>query len=76
MGGSRGVGGLEERGLWFDGYTVTYLERDCRCSHLFEDLGDFRCLMHAAVEITVFGQAADPNQPERAVWIVGETKHN
>ena len=27
-------------------------------------------------EINVFGRATDPSQPERAIWIVGEAKHN
>ena len=29
-----------------------------------------------AEEINVFGQATDPSHPERAIWIVGEAKHN
>lgn len=28
------------------------------------------------VEVTVFGQARDPNQPDQTIWIVGEAKHN
>ncbi len=28
------------------------------------------------VEIDVFGQAIDPKQPEKTIWIVGEAKHN
>jgi hypothetical protein len=27
-------------------------------------------------EVNVFGQASDPAQPERVIWIVGEAKHN
>jgi hypothetical protein len=27
-------------------------------------------------EINVFGQAADPTQPEGTIWIVREAKHN
>jgi hypothetical protein len=29
-----------------------------------------------AIEIDVFGQAQDPSQPGRSIWIVGEAKHN
>jgi predicted nuclease with TOPRIM domain len=29
-----------------------------------------------AEEVDVFGQATDPAQPERPIWIVGEAKHN
>jgi hypothetical protein len=29
-----------------------------------------------AIEIDVFGQAQDPSQPDRSIWIVGEAKHN
>ena len=27
-------------------------------------------------EVNLFGQASDPAQPERTIWIVGEAKHN
>jgi hypothetical protein len=29
-----------------------------------------------AEEVNIFGQARDPAQPDRVIWIVGETKHN
>ena len=30
----------------------------------------------AMEEVNIFGQATDPAQPERTIWIVGEAKHN
>jgi hypothetical protein len=29
-----------------------------------------------AEEVNIFGQARDPAQPDRSIWIVGEAKHN
>jgi len=46
------VGGIElssaDRGLWFDGYTTTYLERDLRDLAAVTGLADFQRLMQAA----------------------------
>ena len=38
----------QQRGLWFDGYIATYLERDLRDLHDVANLQSFRVLMQAA----------------------------
>lgn len=40
--------GEDARGLWFDGYVRTYLERDLRDLSAVENLADFQRLMRAA----------------------------
>jgi predicted AAA+ superfamily ATPase len=63
----------EERAIWFDGYTRTYLERDLRDLSAVQGLSDFRRLMRAAC--LRLGQLVNQTDLGRDVGLPQPTVH-
>jgi predicted nuclease with TOPRIM domain len=77
---SRQVGGLSDRmGGEIEDRAYRVLPRVLK-RELGWDVGDLERAWQywngEAEEVNIFGQARDPAQPDRAIWIVGEAKHN